>query len=259
MVVRTDAASRRPGRRPWTTPDVRLWTGIAGLAVAVLLVFEFTVRMSMGPRPALDEPEALVDFISSTSTKSLVKTLTDTVMMGFLIVFHAGLKQLIVEASPRLSWIGDTLFGAGIAFVAVTLVGDSLEAGAALDTVGAIGEPIAIRALTDGYLMMFGPMTCVLISVMAASAGYGIHSSGALPRWAPRVAYVVAILNLAGMLTTFGGTSNEAWYSVGGWGAAAFATFPWLAWVIAVSVAVFLERRAELRAGAGAALLIPEA
>lgn len=243
----TSVARTKTVRIPWATPDVRLWTGIAGIAVAALMVFEFAVRMSMGPRPALDSADALLAFIDATSTRSLIKTLTDTVMMGFLIVFHSGLKQLIVEASPKLVWVGDTLFGAGIAFVAVTLVGDSLEAGAALDTVGAAGEPVVIRALTEGYLMMFGPMTCVLISVMAAAAGFGIHASGALPRWAPRVAYVVAVLNLAGMFTTFGGTDPDNWYSVGGFGAAAFATFPWLAWVTAVSVAVFLERRAELR------------
>jgi hypothetical protein len=236
-----------PRRVPLPTPDTRLWTGIAGIVVAVLLLSEFSVRMALGPRPELSDGDALVDYINRTSTGTLVVALSDTLMMACLIVFHAGLRQLIVEASPKLEWVATGVLSAGLVFVAITLAGDSLEAGAALDTVGMQGDAVAIRALTDGLFMMFGPMSCAIISVMAALSGYAIFSSGALPRWSGYLAWIVAALNLVGVFMVFGGTNSRNPFSVGGWGATVFATFPWLVWVIGVSVAVFLERRHELR------------
>lgn len=239
---------RRPRRIPLPTPDTRLWTGVAGIVVAVLLLTEFTTRMALGPRPELWDGDALVAYIDRTHTGTLVVALSDTLMMAALIVFHAGLRQLIVEASPKLEWVATAMLSAGIVFVAITLAGDSLEAGAALDTVGMPGDAVAIRALTEGLLLMFGPMSCVIISLMAALSGYAIFSSGALHRWSGYLAWAVAAANLVGMFTVFGGTNSRNPLSVGGWGATVFATFPWLVWVIGVSAAVFLERRHELRA-----------
>jgi hypothetical protein len=246
-VRRARSGGPRPKRRALPTPDTHLWTGIAGILVAILLLGEFTVRVSLGPRPELGDGDALVQYITATSTGTLIVALSDTLMMAALLVFHAGLRQLIVEASPQLEWVATGVLSAGIVFVAVTLAGDSLMAGAALDTVGMAGDAVVIRALTDGLLMMFGPMSCAIISLMAGLSGYAIFSSGALPRWSGYLAWVVAVLNLVGIVTVFGGTDSRNPVSVGGWGATVFATFPWLVWVIGVSTAVFLERRHEQR------------
>ncbi|MCU1415029.1 MAG: hypothetical protein JWN80_2369, partial [Microbacteriaceae bacterium] len=50
-------------------------------------------------------------------------------------------------------------------------------------------------------------------------------------------------MNVAAVPTVFGGTDDTKFYSVGGWGGAVFATFPWIAWVIMVGVLSLRERR----------------
>lgn len=223
-------------KAPEFRPDPRLVTAVSGFAVAGLLVVEFLVRVSLGPRPDLDDAAALTAFASATSEQILIVTLTDVLMMAALIVFLAGYRRLIATVNAGLEWLAGIAFGAGLVFVAVTLVGDSLEAGAALDAVGLEPDVSAIRALTEGYLLLFGPISCVLIALIAATAGYVTLVGGALPRATGWLALAVAALNIAAIPTTFGETDDRVFSSVGGWGTAVFATFPWLVWVFTVSI-----------------------
>lgn len=232
--------------------DVRRWTGIAAIAVAALLLTEFIVRESMGARPPLDQSHELIDFMSRTHIQTLVIIMVDTVLMASLIVFLAGFRQLITQARPDLEWIVDLAFGAGLVFVGVTLVGDALEGGAALDTVGGHPDASVIRALTEGHMIMFGSTGCVLLALVSAASGYVTLASDALPRWTGWVAYGTAILNVAAVPTIFGGTSDTSFVSAGGVGVAIFATFPWLVWVIVVGVVTIRGRRMNVLVQAAA-------
>lgn len=211
--------------------------------MALLLLAEFVVRQSAGTRPPLDESEALVDFMATNSTKTLIMIMIDTILMGALIVFLAGFRQLISKVRPDLEWITDLAFGAGLVFVGVTLVGDSLEAGAALEAVNPHADPSALRSLTEGHMLMFGSISCVLLALVSAASGYVTLASRALPVWTGRVAYVVAVLNVLAVPTMFGGTNDTSFVSAGGVGVAVFATFPWLAWVVAVGIVTIRGRR----------------
>jgi hypothetical protein len=222
-------------------PDPRIVTGGAGLAVAVLLLIEFGVRISLGARPSLDDGPALAAFANSTSTQTLVITLVDTLMMACLIVFLAAFRQLITLAEGDLEWLTALIMGAGMVFIGITLVGDSLEAGGALGTVGNSVDSTTIRTLTEGYLLLFGPVSYILIALVASVSGYVILASKAFPAWTGWISFVVAALNIVAVPTAFGGTDNTKFYSIGGYGGAAFATFPWIAWVVIVS-AVSLRR-----------------
>ena len=226
------------------SPDVRQWTGIAAVAVAVLLLAEFLVRQLMiGPRPELSNEPELVAFMNRTAQWTLTMVMIDSALMACVIVFLACFRQLITQSRNDLNWIADLAFGAGLVFVGVTLVGDALEAGTALDTIGARPDPSALRALTEGHTLMFGAIGCILIALVASASGYMTLASGVLPRWTGRLAYVVAILNVLAIPTAFGGTSDRSFFSAGGVGVAVFATFPWLAWVVAVGVVTIRGRR----------------
>jgi len=227
-------------------PDVHVWVAVSAFIVGAMLLAEFVVRTSMGPRPHLDQHAALEVFASETSTATLLKILIDTIMMAFLIVFLGGFRQIVTRNRDDLNWIADLAFGAGLVFVGVTLVGDSLEAGGALDTVGSVPNGVAIRTLTEGYLVMFGPMTCILLALVSAASGYVILASRALPAWTGRLALAVTVLNLIGASSIFGGTDADKFYSVGSWGVAVFATFPWLVWVVTVGIVSLRERTLEV-------------
>lgn len=239
---RVTAAAPRP--TGWPTPSVGAWTGAAAGAVAVLTVLEFTIRqLTVGTRPGLEEGDALVDFTARTATGTLGVILVDTFLMAAILVFLAGFRQLVTQVRPDVQWIADLSFAAGIAFVSVTLVGDGMEAGAALDaTTAGGGDPSVIRALTVGHAMLFGSIGCVLTALVSGASGYLTLLTGALPRWTGVLALAVAIANLVAVGTAFGGTDDTSFHSAGGWGTALLATFPWLVWVVAVGVVVIRYR-----------------
>ena len=55
-------------------------------------------------------------------------------MIGFL-VFLAGFRHITRQARPDHEWVSSLVFGAGLLVIALELVGDGLQAAAALDTV----------------------------------------------------------------------------------------------------------------------------
>ena len=236
---------------PTTAPNARLLTGISGFAVAALIVIEAGIRITLGVRPSLDDGPALAEFAFRTSTQTLLITLADTLMMAVLVVFFAGFRQLITVAEGEIEWVTAIILGAGLVFIGATLVGDSLEAGGALGALSSSTDPTVIRTLTEGYLLLFGPVSYVLIALVSATSGWVVLVSKALPRWVGFLAWAVTALNIVAISTVFGGTDNRDFYSVGGWGGAVFATFPWLVWVFVVSLESLRARHRDRRSAAG--------
>lgn len=225
------------------TPNVGAWTGVAAIAVAVFTVVEFTIRqVFVGARPPLADSSALVEFAHRTASGTLGVILVDTFLMASLVVFLATFRQLIVQVRRDLDWVSSLAYGAGIVWVAITLVGDGLEGGAALDAASEHPDVHLIRTLTIGHALLFGAIGCVLTALVAAASGYVTIISGALPRWTGVLALVVAAANLVAVGTVFGGT-DDSFHAVGGWGTAVLATFPWLVWVVCVGIVVIRGHR----------------
>ena len=231
-------------RRIRVSPDVRRWTGIAAFTVGSLLVLEFTIRMFMGERPNLDDEEALGRFVQSTNFAALLVIMIDLFLMTALIVLFAGFRQLITQTRPDLTWIANIGYAAGIVFVAITLVGDSMNGGAALDTVDITPEPISIRAITAGYTLMFGATGCVLSALMAGAFGYVTLLSRALPAWTGWVGLGVAAFNVLAIPTMFNGTSTANFVSAGGIAVTLLGTFPVFAWSCVVGIVTIRGRKA---------------
>jgi hypothetical protein len=216
------------------TPDVRRWTGVSAFAVAIFLGIEAITKLTAGTRPELDDSAALIAHTQATTVPTLIVVLTDTFLMAFLIVFIGCFRQLITGARPDLQWIADIAFGAGMVFVAVTLVGDAMDGGAALDVIGLTPDASAIRALTEGHSIMFGATGAVLLALFSGTAAFLTFASGIVPRWTGILAAATAISNLVWAVVGFNGTSPDAFFAVGGFGNALLAIFPWLVWVVCV-------------------------
>ena len=106
-----------PDVRPNNTPDVKRWTGVAAIVAALLLTTEFLLHQVVGPRPELDESEAIVAFWQTHHNAMLAIVLIDTLLMATLIVFLAGFRQIITHARHDLQWIADIGYSAGMVFV----------------------------------------------------------------------------------------------------------------------------------------------
>ena len=218
------------------TPDVRRWTGISALVVAVFMSLEALTKLSIGSRPELDAGLALVEHAKATAVQTIIVILADTFLMAFLIVFLACFRQLVTKARHDLQWVADITFGAGLVFIAVTLVGDSMDGGAALDAIGLTADPSVTRTLVVGHAIMFGSTGAVLLALVSATAAYLTFASGVVPRWTGVLAAATAVSNLAWAIVGFNGTSPDHFFAVGGIGNAMLAIFPWLVWVICVGV-----------------------
>jgi hypothetical protein len=69
-------------------------------------------------------------------------------------------------------------------------VANGLEGGAALDTLGGTADPSAIRALTEGYLLIYnGSIAFVITGLFMGAAGYATFATRVLPRWTGWLAY----------------------------------------------------------------------
>lgn len=226
----------RQTRRDWRVPDVRRVTGVAAIVVAVALSFEGVRQFIDGARPGLTDYPGLEDFYERTATGTLVVVLADTVLMTSLIVFFGCFRQLVTTRSPGLSWVADIGFGAGLVYVAVTLVGDAMSGAAGLDAGAGEADGAIIRGLIEAHMLLFGSIGCILTALVMASAGYLVLASSVLPRWTGVFAFVAAGLNLAAVPTMFGGTDETDLFSVGGWANAVLAVFPFLLWVILVGI-----------------------
>lgn len=217
--------------------EVQTLTGFAAIAIAILTLTEFFLKLSIGTRPQLGDSDALVLFITNTSTSTLAVIVIDTLLMACLIIFFAGFRQLIIRAKRELNWITDLAFGSGLVFVALTLIGDAMDGGAALDTVSKYGaDPSVLRALTEGHMLLFGSIGCILTALVTATFAYTTFASNALPKWTGWVGYSVAIMNLLAVPTVFGGTSPTSFISAGGMGVTLLATFPFLLWIVAIGI-----------------------
>ena len=218
------------------SPDVRRWTGIAALAVAVCLATEADTKLTIGARPSLDDSDALVEYVQGSSAQIIVVILADTILMAALIVFLGGFRHLVSSEHPQLDWIGSVMFGAGLVFISVTLVGDALDGGTALDVWDLKPDPSVIRGLIEGHTLMFGSIGAVLLALVSAAGAYLTFASGVVPRWTGVFAALTAASNLVWVPVAFGGTQPGSFLAAGGWGNALLATFPWLVWVVCVGL-----------------------
>ena len=221
------------GTRPSTG---HRWMGLSAIAIAIFLAVEAVTKLTMGARPELDDSLALVEYIRERSTQTFIVILADTFLLAFLIVFLACFQHLVTASRPDLAWVAQITFGAGLVFVAVTLVGDSMEGGAALDVIALEPDPSVIRALIVGQSIMFGSTGAVLLALVSATAAYLTFASGALRRWTGILATLTAAANLALAVLGFGGTSPSSFFASGGIGNALLGIFPWLVWVFCAGV-----------------------
>ena len=195
------------------------WTGAFGVVIFVLVLMEFPL-WGVGSPPHINDAVANSQYIAKFKDVVLTRVLLDMCIVVSFVIFSAGFRHLIRMARPEYEWAATLAFGAGLLWMAVTLVADSLMGGAALDTLGGKADPTAIRALVEGALLMLnGPMAFVTTGLFLGAAGYATWATGALPRWTAWLAYVGAALCAASVPAMYGGALDQTrFYNAMGWG-----------------------------------------
>ena len=208
---------------------IRRLTGISGVlvgaggALTVLLYFLYS-----GPPPAWN-----------VLTRNLI-----TIIVGMcMIVFLAGFRHLIRLAGPDYNWLAALIYGTGLIYTTVILIGVSLEAGAVIGQPGAAIDPTTDGPLANGDILIHGSIGRALTVVLLTAAGYAVLRSQALPAWTGRMAYLIAAANLACVPSLYFGNDAARFYSALGWGNTALTASLIMYWTMAVGIVLLSQTR----------------
>jgi hypothetical protein len=207
--------------------QVRRVTGIAGVAIGALSMLLVPLYFAYSGAP----PSANV----------LARNLINIILAAFMIVFLVGLAHLIRKVDAAFEWIASLVQGAGLTFVAVLLVGISLEVGAVFGGPEGTIDPTIDGPLAAGSMLIHGSIGRALTVVILTAAGYAILHTGLLPDWLGRSAYGIALINLAFIPSMFFGPDAARFYSAVGWGNSALVASLIAYWILAVGI-VLLKR-----------------
>jgi Kef-type K+ transport system membrane component KefB len=138
-----------------------------GIGVSPLLLIPLYFTYA-GPPPA-----------SNVLTRNLVGIL----LCALLIVFLAGLSHLIRVAHAAYEWIASVIYGAGMTWVAVLLVGISLEVGAISGAPGGTLDPPIDGPLANGTMLIHGSIGRALTALILTAAGYAILRTRIFAVW----------------------------------------------------------------------------
>ncbi|WP_051580389.1 hypothetical protein [Pseudonocardia acaciae] len=200
--------------------SVRRLTGLAGLAASVLTLIELPLYFVYADAP----PQSNV----------LARTLFGIVGLTCLVVSMTGFRHLVVAARAGYEWVGALASAAGLMWVTVVFVSTGLETGAVIASPTPIDPTIAV----PGTYILYGSISRLLEGLFLLAFGHAAVRTGALPRWAGRSAYLLALVNLAFVPSLFFGNVPANFYAANGWGTTATVGALGMIWLLAVSVAV---------------------
>jgi len=223
-------------------------TGVCGLTCVALTGGQFPLWL-VGSSPSVYDGRAFAQYLFDIKNVAFTRILMDQGIYVSMLVFAAGLRDLIGQARSETEWIGTLLFGAALGWVAVTVVADGLEGGAVLDTLNGNFDPSAVRALIAGTLLIYnGSIAFAITGLFLASAAWATFDSGVLPRWTGWIAVASAVLCAASVPAMYGGPVNyTGFYNAGGWGPAIVANFPPMIWFLMVSIILIRRRGTDRR------------
>ena len=223
---------------------MRRFTGIFALA-SILLWLGIFPLYTFGPSGSLYDGAALTRELFRIRNVVFTRILLGMGLYVTMLLFAVGLRDLIRRANAECEWVGTLAVAAMAVWGGVTLVGNGLEGGAALDALSGSGDPSVARALTMGYLLIYnGSIAFIMTALFMAAAGYATLATGILPRWTGWLANAASVLCLVCIPAMYVAPVDPTrFYNAGGWGAAIIANFPPLLWFFVVGVLLVWARQ----------------
>jgi hypothetical protein len=172
----------------------------------------------------------------------LTRTLLSIPMLVALLVFFTGVRHLIRAVGSGYDMLAALVYGTGAAYVAVTLVSESMEAGVPLYTKSGALDPTVDGPLAAGMVLIHGPIARVLMAVTLIGIAYAASRTTVLPRWVTVTGYLLAAINLAFIPSLYFGMNPAHFYAANGWGSTASISSVFFYWVAAVGIAIVRRR-----------------
>jgi len=224
----TTSTITKVAQRGW-----RRRTGAVGIAYVVMQLVGVGLMLMAGNPPSFDDPKKYADFISSGSSLFLGDAVLTGVATVLLMVFVIGIRGVIRSAGEGWEWAAALSYGATLVVAAIAFTGAALEATTAMvSTAGT--DPTTVRTAWAVTNMLF---TFIYLpsALLLATVSYAALRTRALPNWAGWLGVVCGTLNLAAVLTVFGGTGS---YGPVGLLPLVLGFAPAGIWILGISVAL---------------------
>ncbi|WP_242883851.1 hypothetical protein [Actinomadura litoris] len=160
----------------------------------------------------------------------------------FYIVYFIGLRHLLVRVGPAHEWAASVIQTAGLLWVAMVFVPQSMEVGAAISVHHDIDTTTEGPFAAAQYLMQ-GGISRLLMGLFLITFGITVTRTRLLPAWVGRSSFIVAAINLAFLPAVYFGDDAADFYSAQGWGTTASMGALWSVWTLAVSVSILRSAR----------------
>ncbi|MFI7416456.1 hypothetical protein [Nonomuraea sp. NPDC049684] len=206
---------------------IRRYTGLFGLVASILIVVQVPLYFIYETPPDWD-----------VLTRSLLGITGCTVY----VVHFLGLGELIRHVGPSYRWLAGVVQSAGLLWVAMVFVPQSMEVGAAI-TVGHDIDTTTEGPFAGAQYLMQGAVSRLLMGLFLIALGIAVSRLGLLPRWVARSAHVLAAINLAFLPAVYFGDDAADFYSAQGWGTTASMGALWSVWTLAVSISLLRSAR----------------
>jgi hypothetical protein len=212
------------------------WTGAFGLATVVFWLSQFPLY-SVGSPPSAYNGQAYAEHLKAISSVAFTRIVLDLGVYVSLMVFAAGMRQLIRSARQDFEWVGTLLFGSAVVWLAVSLVADGLAGGAILDAISDEPDPSVVRALMLATILIYNSATAFVMTAMfLVVAGLATLGTQILPAWTAWLAFIGAALCIAYVPAIYGGPINYTGFTAGSFVPALAANFPPAIWFVVVSI-----------------------
>lgn len=180
-------------------------------------------------------------------TRSFIALLT----FGSLMIFMAGLNELIRTGEAPAHFALSVGQAAGLLFIGIGLVALSNEAGVVFGAPDGSMDPTTDGPLAAANILAHGSIKRLLTALYLSSTSHAVIRSRTFPRWVGALGYAIAAVNVVFIPALFFGTDVTQFYSAHGWGNSALTGSLIIWWVLAISV-VLLRSTPDARRKSGA-------
>lgn len=209
-----------------TTPN--RWGAAAGAATLVLVAAALVFENGGPPAGAPDAQVAA--FYADHAPALLTQSLLFLVGAVLLLWFLGSLRAFLAAAEGGSGRYSALVFGAGVAYVALSVVSQGGQVAVARVATSAAAPPVvaAMASLSGALFVVIAVPAAVMLGAFAATA----VRARALPTWLGLLAGLAALAQLgllAGVVVTAGPLAPTGWYS--------FAPYPlYVLWLAGTSV-----------------------
>lgn len=172
----------------------------------------------------------------------LTRSLVGITGCAVFVFFFTGLAHLVRREQPAYEWLAGVIQAAGLLWVAMVFVPQSMEVGAAISVDRDIDTTTEGPFAAAQYLLQ-GAVSRLLMAVFLVAIGIIVLRTHLLARWIGRSALGLAAINLAFVPAVYFGDDAADFYSAQGWGTTATMGALWSLWILAVSVSILRSAR----------------